>query len=362
MMERVSLQSRIAFSLILAALLPAGEATAQSVEWSGFALLRANNTHSTGPLAADRTSAQVQLGVDWRPSILLGVHVHMIARDNDEHRGKRDKIGVTEAYVEANAKRKNDRLRIRAGAMFLPTSRENIDELWQSPYNMMPSALNSWFGEEFRPIGIDATWMHRGVMLGATIFRGNDTFGALPPARGWAIRDHWILLGEHVAVDDEYYTSVSAENDHHAGWSARAGWSSQNVVLQATHIDNRSDALNYGELFNWDTQFDLLGGQYNSDDWTVAGEYGWGPTAIIVFGNRYTSKLRAGYLLASRRFAHSRATIRVESFDDGNVHKDRAITASWLLNLKQLRPAIEFTRTRHDSRALVELRYSFSAR
>ena len=39
--------------------------------------------------------------------------------------------------------------------MFLPTSRENVDPLWQSPYTLTLSSLNTWIGEEVRLAGLD---------------------------------------------------------------------------------------------------------------------------------------------------------------------------------------------------------------
>jgi len=175
-----------------------------ALQWSGFALLRASNATTAVPLDDDTFAAQLQIGVDWRPSMTLGAHVHLIARNDADH-GKRARVGVTEAYLEQNLHRGDGRLHIMEGAFFLPTTRENVDALWESPYTITPSALNSWLGEEFRPIGVDAAYTLRHSLTGGiTVFTGNDTFGALAAGRGWMMRDHWALLGEHLPVDGTY--------------------------------------------------------------------------------------------------------------------------------------------------------------
>jgi hypothetical protein len=216
--------------------------------------------------------------------------------------------------------------------------------------------LNTWMGEEFRPIGIDATYMKRtqtlGVFtLGGTVFRGDDTFGALPIDRGWALRDHWALLGEWIPAQEGYFTSVSAETDGTLGWSARARWQNQFATVQLTHIDNRSDAIEHGQLLNWDTQFDIAALELARGDWTLAAESGWGTTRVFEF----PSPIRATYVLLSRRFANARASIRAETFNRGH-----ALTAAFFWSPRgHLRTGLEVTTTGEDQRVAVELRYFF---
>lgn len=332
-----------------------------ALQWSGFALLRASNGVESGPLREEQVSAQVQVGIDWTPSPFLGAHVHLLARDDDAG-ARRGTFGIPEAYVDANFVPANGRLRLRAGAFFLPTSRENVDALWETAYTITPSALNSWLGEEFRPIGIDASYTRRGLMAGATIYRGNDTFGALPPVRGWSLRDHWATLGEWIPVDEFDFTSVSAENDDRLGWSARGAWSGANALVQLTHIDNRSDGLDYDRLFNWGTRFDILSGEYTAGDWTIAAEAGWGPTFLIVEGEKFTNDLKTGYVLVSRLFAHGRATVRADAFSVDDIDQHALTIAYFWTPPGRLRPGIELATSGGEHRAIIELRYSFAGR
>ena len=333
---------------------------ADAVQISGFALGRASS-HTTGPPLGDTGgNAQLQLGIDWRPSMTLGTHVHLLARDDAEG-SKHGRVGIVEAYVEAKLHPRHDKLRILAGAFFLPTSRENVDALWATPYTITPSALNSWLGEELRPIGVDVAYTIRNSLTaGATVFRGNDTFGALPASRGWEMRDHWAVLGEHLPVDGEYFSSVSAENDGRLGWSYRARWNNQYANVQYARIDNRGDAHDYGDLFNWATRFDIASADLTMNDWTVAAESGWGTTIIEVFGTRYPSDIRASYLLVSRRLGSFRASLRGDAFQVVDSHKHAVTAALFWYPRGNVRAGVEAISAAGQKRAMVELRYGFS--
>src|SRR5918993_1018028 len=100
--------------------------------------------------------------------------------------------GLIEAYADGRLIFGLDEVQLRAGQFFLPTSRENKDALWASPYAISFSALNTWVAQEVRPIGLDLEWRHtleRGHILttALTAFRGNDSMGALLGWRGWTV-------------------------------------------------------------------------------------------------------------------------------------------------------------------------------
>jgi hypothetical protein len=337
-----------------------------SIQWNGFALLRPQTAASGVPLDDDSLSAQVQVGIDWRPSPALGGHLHLLAR-NEADGSRRGRVGVVEAFLEQNIRRGGDRVHLMEGAFFLPTSRENVDSLWETPYTITPSALNSWLGEELRPIGVDAAWTHQlarvgrgAATIGATVFRGDDTFGALVIDRGWALRDHWILLGEHIPVNARFFTSASAENDDRLGWSARARWSSDAANVQLTRIDNRADALRYGELFNWATRFNIASADYTWRGWTAIGEAGWGTTAIATGRGRFSFPIRASYLLLSRRMTEWRASVRVDDFDNGGAQHGHAFTAAVFWEPRgRLRTGVEGIAADGEKRLALELRYRF---
>jgi hypothetical protein len=356
--------SRIVGPVLLALSMATPSAMAlDSLQWNGFALLRPQTRNDGGALDSDRLSAQVQVGIDWRPSVAFGSHVHLLAR-NESDGAQRGRVGVVEAYLEQNVIRGSDRVHVMEGAFFLPTSRENVDSLWESPYTITPSALNSWFGEELRPVGVDVSWTHRARSIGAftggvTAFTGNDTFGAIIVDRGWALHDYWALLGEHAPVNSTLFTSVSAETDHRLGWSARGRWSNDHANLQITRIDNRSDALRHGDLSNWETPFNIAGGDYTWHDWTAVAETGWGTTAVVGSHGRRTFDIRSSYLLLSRRISSFRVSVRGDQYEEGTKHGHAVTAAVFWEPRGRWRSGIEGIRAGGQKRLALELRYNF---
>jgi hypothetical protein len=332
---------------------------------SGFGAVR-GTTRADNPLEADSTSAQVQAGIDWSPSSVFLFHLHLLAR-TDDGQSQRGHAGTPEAYAEAHFPAGASRFKLRAGAFFLPTSRENVDALWENAYAISSSALNSWFGEEFRPIGLDAAWSRGGATVGATVFRGNETLGALPLEPGWSLHDRWTLLGQKVHTfhdldtQQDLYASVSAENDDRLGWSARAGWSSPRLSVLFTHIDNRSKGEVVDDLDNWKTRFEVVGFDYKWRDWTVAGEAGWGPTEVFFPGGSSRSDIRAAYLLVSRRLRRGRATARFDAFSDDETPRQALTLAAFWTPVAKLTVGIELSVGGGEQRGLGDVRYRFSA-
>jgi hypothetical protein len=341
--------------------MPAMGSALDTVQMNGFALIRPE-TRSAVPLDDHDLSAQVQLGIDWRPEPWFGAHVHLLARNEDDG-SKRGKAGVVEAFVEQNVQVGDDRIHLMEGAFFMPGSHENVDSLWENPYTISSSALNSWLGEELRPIGVDAAYRHRlrrfGTLTGgATVFRGNDTFGALIIDRGWAIRDDWALLGQRIPVTATLFTSVSAETDGRLGWAARAKWNNDDGSIHITRIDNRADALRHGDLFNWATRFDIAGADYTWRGWTAVAESGWGSTAIQGRVRR-SFPIRASYLLLSKKIAKMRFSARGDQFQRGTQHDHGITAAAFWESGGHVRAGVEGIRANGKKRVELELRYAF---
>jgi hypothetical protein len=345
-----------ALALLVLLTLAAGGLEGGPLEWSGFAAVRGNNRAEV-PLRADTASAQVQLGLDWSPSPAFAAHLHLLARtdDGDSEHGH---AGTPEAFIDARFPTGAGRVRVRAGAFFLPTSRENVDALWENAYAVTSSALNTWFGEELRPIGVDVQWQRGGLLAGATGFFGNETLGELPLDPGWGLGDRWTVLGQKVA-SSRGFASVSTEHDGRPGWALRAGWNGPSFSLLFTRLDNRSDGLRHGDIRNWNTQQNVAGFDLTRGSWTVAAESGWGPTVLYRSAGTVEADLRASYLLLSRLFSRGRATVRIEEFTDGTTG-DQALT---LAGFWSVRPTLtlgaEISAGSAEARALGELRYRF---
>ena len=85
----------------------------------------------------------------------------------------------------------------RAGLMWPPVSLEHEGADWHVRDFITPSAINSWIGEEVKPLAAEGTF---GASLGqhklratAALIAANDTAGTLLTFRGWALHDRTTL-------------------------------------------------------------------------------------------------------------------------------------------------------------------------
>ena len=113
-------------------------------------------------------------------------------------------------------------LRLRVGHFWLPTSRENIDPLWTSPYTITYSAWNSWMGQEVRPLGADLQISPSFYFsLGGTAFVGNDTMGTGLAAHGWTFGNRLSAYNEVIAAAPDTTRPFGTDIDHKIGDSER---------------------------------------------------------------------------------------------------------------------------------------------
>ena len=372
-------------------LLLAPAALAQSLDLQGYVAARGANTAGSGFRLetdhGDDFDAVAQLGIEWRPSQHFDIHVSGIAREDDP--------GLIEAYADARLILGLDEVQLRAGQVFLPTSRENKDELWASPYTINFSALNTRIAEEFRPIGVDIEWRHvlqRGhiVTTALTGFRGNDSMGALLGWRGWSVGNRLSAYDEVLPLPplspffasqrDDGTKPFGQDLDGKTGYAARVRWSvPQRGNVQYAYVDNRGDReLHRGE-YAWETSFHILGAEIgNPDDLVVAAEYMRGSTGMgfepaFVQGDFY-----AAYALVSAKRARNRWTARFDLFGvdekdfslgGPNDESGQSWTLAWLFDVTpKVRAGAEFTQVTGNNFAgedangrsvTVELRYTF---
>jgi hypothetical protein len=322
----------------------------------------------------DELFGTAQLGVDWTPNEHFDLHVSGV--------GRRDALGmdagIVEAYVDGRVSFGLDELQVRAGQSFLPTSRENKDELWTSPYTVSFSALNSWIGEEVRPLGVDLQYRHitsRGHALttAATAFLGNDSMGALLAWRGWAIGNRLSTYGEVLPLPplstlDTWFPlqrkdgtkPFGSDLDGRPGYSARVRYSvPQRGNVLYTYVDNRGDReLHRGE-YAWATKFHLLGAEIgNPDRVVVAGEYMHGSTTMGRGPAFVDADFFAAYVLVSGKSGRNRVTARYELFNteeqdfspaEINEENGRAWTLTWMFDVAAaVRVAAELTQVVGD--------------
>ena len=393
-------------------LLVAPPATGQTLDLRGFLTGRAAHASTPeswldggfGRFDFNDTAliASAEVGVDWTPSELVTVHAHGVARPENS--------GLVAAFIDLHNTSETNRLSLRAGQFFLPTSRENKGDLWSSPYTVTYSAINTWMGQEVRPVGVDVEWRHttpgfNAVTVGATAFGYNDTMGTLLAWRGWSLGNYLPVYDElaplpplwslPVFISDqnpEGTTPFRSDMDGRIGWSARTRVNfTDRASIQLTHLDNRGDHELYGDEYSWKTYFTLLGIEIGHTESTVlAGEIIHGYTAMgpvldfLPHGRPVIVEFDSAYLLLSQKRGRHRYSARVDGFrlldedgSDGERSDEEgfALTAAWLYDLTaRIRTAIELSHVSGESNLaresgfdpdtggtsmLLEVRYSF---
>jgi hypothetical protein len=350
--------SSFIFHLFILTLLFASTANAQSFKLFGFltvlsAYVKAPPSWTGGDFGrfdvgadaagdhATRTTALAQVGADWSPTTWLTAHGHVLARSEPSGTEGR-RFGVVEAYADLHG----ERWRLRGGYFFLGTSRENVDPLWTSPYTITYSALNTWIGQEVRPVGVDLQYSPGFyITLGATAFRDNDTMGTLPAARGWTFGNRLSVFDEAVAVPGGSTKPFLRDLDGKWGHSERIRLQiPERAMLQVTHLDNRAELVDRRGQEPWLTRFNIVGAQAGmSGPWTLAAEWMSGDTTIGFPGGTFTLDFDTVYLLGSFKHEHDRLSVRVERFSAGDDEEGQAWTIAWFRERNaNLRAGIEY--------------------
>jgi hypothetical protein len=363
--------------------LPAPAENDPRLEWLGFAGVRGGWVEGQpgwieggfGRLAAGGDApgdsdlwvrAETQVGLRFEPSVSWQAKVHAVARASTASEAG-DAVGLTEAWARyRRAIGHQGELALTGGLFFLPTSQENVDPLWASPYTLTYSAINSWFAEEFRPVGLDAEWQsftEQGEIwsLGATVFGGNDTMGTLLAWRGWSLHDRLSGFDEKLPLppvfsleEGRYFgaqrhfstTAFGSDLDDRPGWAARVRHDrGQTFSGQVAWVDNRGDRRLHGDEWAWATSFMHAGGHWQmAESVELMGELTRGNTRIRFPGSPWVNAdFRAAYLMASIDSPTGRWSVRHDRFhvDDRlenpawGIFNDRgrAFTAAWMRDI-----------------------------
>jgi hypothetical protein len=291
------------------------------------------------------TGLEARLQVTYEVDERWSGRLHLGARAERDAGGRR--LGVIEAFVDRRWAGAEQHLQLRVGQFFLPTSLENVEALWVSPYSLTHSALNSWIGEEFRPLGADLRWRRaldsgQQIELGLTAFGGNDSSGALLAWRGFAWHDRLSLYGETLPLpalfsladptlfgpqNDSGTKPFGPDLDGRPGYAGRLRVGTALSGWQLAGVDSRGDTeLHRGE-YAWRSRFLLAGWEYNP------GGEGWGLAAELLSGSsrmgpagapQASIRMHTAYLLASHGADPWRYTLRVEGFDIDDVDRSLA--------------------------------------
>jgi hypothetical protein len=229
----------------------------------------------------DGTLTASRLVAEYRGRLTPTLFAHVVADWVDDASAG---VDLTEAYLDWRPiPRSRLRQRVRFGAFYPPLSFDNGGFGWSSPSTISSSAINSWLGEEIRPMG--AEWsLRRGVggpgspheiRVFASGFYGNDPAGTLLFWRGWALHDRQSRIADRftlppiVLFDGRKVLGLVAnpfepfhEIDGQPGFYAGAEWTyARRARVQAAVYDNRADPERYSGHWGWHTRFTHAGAQ-----------------------------------------------------------------------------------------------------
>ena len=266
-----------------------------------------------------------------------GLFAH--GRVTSEGKGRHGKVGMIELYgYYLSELDEQQTFTYSLGQMFLPSSLENTEDFWDSPYSNNFSALNSWIGAEVRPIGFELRYDFlqeddgfNAFGVTAMSFLGNDSMASQLTWRGWSVGRHKSAYGEIVDLPplaqiqsgmfsvqrDDGSKPFGRDLDYKYGWTVHGYWSpTQNLTLKATWLDNGGSGTLYRGEYAWTNRFNILGIDWRPHtDWTVLFETMNGYAAM---GNPPVAGVsvehQTSYLLVSYNHQQWDYTVRLEKF------------------------------------------------
>src|SRR6202008_239893 len=156
----------------------------------GFGKLRSD---SDGDLRVQPQLGNVNLV--WKPQLTWSLGAIVVGSVQG---GQRTEAGLSQAYLTFKPMRSSRvSFSARAGLMWPPVSLEHEGADWHVEDSITPSAINSWIGEEVRPVAAEGTiGLHASehkFRATAALMAANDTSGTLLTFRGWALHDRTTL-------------------------------------------------------------------------------------------------------------------------------------------------------------------------
>jgi len=283
-------------------------------------------------------------GIVWRPQFSWSFGAVVVG---EVQGGQRTKAGLSQAYLIFKPMRSGKAaFSGRAGLMWPPVSLEHEGADWHVRDSITPSAINSWIGEEVRPVAAEATLAaslgsHK-VRATAALMAANDTSGTLLTFRGWALHDRTTLafnrqplppLDAEIAGYQAPYThpllDVERGFAHRPGYYTKLAWQPPVPIrIELFRYDNEAEpeAVDVNLEWGWRTRFndaaliaDLgSGAQLKAQALQGRTKMGFPDNGRRWIDNRF----RAAYLLLTRPFGKYGATARVDVFGTRNNGSD----------------------------------------
>lgn len=290
---------------------------------------------------------QPQLGnasLVWKPQLAWSLGAIVVGSVEG---GQRTSAGLSQAYVTYRPMRSSSvAFSARAGLMWPPISLEHEGADWHVKDSITPSAINSWIGEEVRPVAAEAklalTIGDSKLGVTAALLAANDTAGALLTFRGWALHDRTTLAfnSEPLPPLDSAIARFQAPATHplldvgpgfarRPGYYLKFAWAPRAPVrLEIFHYDNRAnpEAVNSDFEWGWHTSFEEAGADADLGSGTELKAQALTGRTLMGFpddGVRWIhNRFRSAFVLLTRPFGSIRLTGRVDLFATRNQGSD----------------------------------------
>ena len=256
--------------------------------------------------------------------------------------GEKTEAGLSQAYLSFRPMR-SDKLALsaRAGLMWPPISLEHEGADWHVKDSITPSAINSWVGEEVRPVAAEATIAatlgeHK-LRATAALMVANDTAGTLLTFRGWALHDRVTLAFRRQPLpplEAEYQDYQAAFThpllDVHSGFANRPGYYAKlswqppiPVRIDLFRYDNRANPedVNADLEWGWRTRFNQVAAVAELGGAEIKAQAMVGHTKMgFPEGERrwVDARFRSALVLVSRPFGPFGIAARAEAFEVRN--------------------------------------------
>ena len=283
-----------------------------------------------------------QLGnasIVWKPEFTWSLGATVVGSFQG---GERTEAGLSQAYLTFKPMRGTKIAASgRLGLMWPPVSLEHEGADWHVRDSITPSAINSWIGEEVRPVAAEATLAatlgsHQ-LRATAAVMAANDTAATLLTFRGWALHDRTTLafhrqplppLGEFTGIQAPYTHPLIDLHEgfaHRPGYYAKLAWQPPVPVrFELFHYDNRANPedVTLDMEWGWHTRFDNvglvadLGGGTEFRAQALTGRTHMG---FVEEGRRWiNNRFRSAFVLLSRPFGPYGLAVRAEAFGTHN--------------------------------------------
>jgi len=305
----------------------------------GFGKLRSG---SEGDLRVRPQLGNVSLV--WKPEFSWALGATIVGRIEG---GQRTEAGLSQAYLTYRPMRTGRvAFSARGGLMWPAVSLEHEGADWHVKDSITPSAINSWIGEEVRPIAAEGTLVaslgeHK-LRATAALMAANDTSGTLVTFRGWALHDRTTLafhrqplpplddeIAEYQAPFSHPLLDIHGGFAHRPGYYAKLAWQPPVPVrLELFHYDNRADpeVVNADMEWAWRTRFDNVGlvadlgsaMQLKAQALQGRTRMGFPEDGVRWVNNRF----RAAFVMVTRPFGKVGIALRADAFDTRNSGSD----------------------------------------